>query len=48
MKKNEFKCMDWIRAVREKHARELKNKSAEERIAFYQKSAKALHTKLQR
>lgn len=42
MKKNEFKCMVWIRSVREKHATALQGKTAQERIAFYRQKAQLL------
>ena len=46
MKKSEFKCMDWIGGVREKHANELKGKKAQERIAFYRQKAQLLQKRM--
>lgn len=46
MKKNEFKCMIWLRRVREKHANELKGKTAQERIAFYRQKAQLLQNRV--
>ena len=48
MKKSEFKCMDWIGSVREKHANELKGKKAQERIAFYRQKAQLLQKRMAR
>jgi len=48
MKKIEFKVMAWLRAIREKQAAELKDKSVEERVAYYRRRAQALQSKLQK
>lgn len=46
MKKNDFKSMEWIRSVREKHAAELKGKKVQDRIAFYQQKAQLLQSRM--
>ena len=48
MKKIEFKVMAWLRAIREKQAAELKDKSAEERVAYYRRRTQALQSKSQK
>jgi len=39
MKKTEFKVMVWLRALHEKQAAELKDKSVEERVDYYRRKA---------
>ncbi len=46
MKKNEFKSMEWIRSVREKHVAALKGKNVQERIAFYRQKAQLLQSRI--
>ena len=46
MKKSEFKCMEWIRSIREKHANELKGKKVQDRIAFYREKAQLLQSRM--
>jgi hypothetical protein len=45
MKKIEFKVMVWLRSIREKHAAELKDKSVEERVAYYRRKAQTVRSK---
>ncbi len=45
MKKTEFKVMIWLRAIREKHAAELKDRSIEERVANYRRKAQKIQSK---
>ena len=46
MKQSDFKCMHWIRRVREQHAQELQGKSVQDRIAFYRQKAQSLQKRL--
>src|SRR5437899_2132707 len=43
--KRELKVMVWLSAIREKQATELKDKSVEERLAYYRRKAQALQSK---
>jgi hypothetical protein len=45
MKKNEFKAIDMIRRIREAQYEQLKDKSTQERIAFYREKAQRMNTK---
>lgn len=40
--------MVWLRAIREKHAAELKAKSVEERVDYYRRKATAVQRKFQK
>jgi len=44
----EFHAVEYVRAIRDRHYRELKGKTPEERIAFYREKARQLHAKLRR
>ncbi len=48
MKKIEFKVMEWLRAIREKQATELKSKRVEERVAYYRRKAQILQAQHQK
>ena len=48
MKKLEFKVMAWLRALREKQSVELKDKSVEERVAYYRRRAQELQDRFQK
>jgi len=47
MKKFEFKVMAWLRAIREKQAKELKGQSSEARAAYYRNKAQAIQNAIQ-
>lgn len=42
-----IKTVEMVRRIRDTHYKELKDKSHEEKIRFYQKKARALHEKIQ-
>jgi hypothetical protein len=48
MMNREFHAVEYVRAIRERHYRELKGKTPQERIAFYREKARQLHAKLKR
>ena len=48
MKKIEFKVMDWLRSIREKQAADLKDKSIDERVAYYRRKAQDIQRRLQK
>jgi hypothetical protein len=46
MGKNEIKAMAMIRRIREAHYEQLKDKTSQERIAFYRKKAQRMNAKI--
>jgi len=48
MMQREFHAVAFVRAIRDRHYRELKGKTPQERIAFYREKARQLHAKLKR
>ncbi len=46
MMNREFHAVEFVRAIRDRNYRELKDKTPQERIAFYREKARQLHAKL--
>ena len=46
MMNREFHAVAFVRAIRDRNYRELKDKIPQERIAFYREKARQLHAKL--
>lgn len=47
METTNIKAVELIRSIRNRHYEELKDKTPDERIAFYRAKARALHRKAQ-
>ena len=48
MMNREFHAVEYVRAIRDRHYRELKGKTPQERVAFYREKARQFHMKLKR
>ena len=46
MKKKTIKAVEMVRRIREAHYEQLRDKSPEERIAFYRAKSRELHAKI--
>ena len=48
MEKTKIRAVEMVRRIRDAHHEQLKDKTWEERVAFYREQARALHRELER